>query len=492
MHELKRKAISGGLAKTCAQAASFAFRISFIIILSRLLDPADFGLVAMVTAVTGLYSLFTSAGLADAAIQTIDISDGQISALFWCNILFGLILAVICLMTAPVLVAFYHEPRLFWVTVVMAAGFVITAAGTQHNALLQRHLRYFSLASIESFSEFVGVTVGIGMAVAGCGYWALVGTSIASQMMGTVCLWLTAAWIPARPRWTAGLRPLLHFGGTITLNGLIVYVAYNAEKILLGRFWGADALGIYGRAYQLVNIPTQNLNSAVGGVAFSALSRLQDDHLRLRKYFLNGYALVLALTMPTTIFCMIFADDLILVVLGPKWTNAALILQLLAPTILIFGIINPLAWLLLSIGLQGRSLRIAMVIAPLVITAYIIGLPYGPSGVAVAYSGAMTLWLIPHVIWCLHDTCISPWEILSAIRRPLLSGIAAALCVLGLEHSWTQIPSAILRLGLGGSVMLSIYLCMLLFVFGQRTFYRSLFREMRGNPSKAAGWRAAD
>src|SRR4051794_32065010 len=101
---------------------------------------------------------------------------------------------------------------------------------------------------------------------------------------------------------------------------------------------------------------------------------------------------------------MIFGNDLILVVLGPKWVDAAPILRLLAPTILIFGMINPLGWLLLAIGLQGRSLRIAMVIAPLVITAYIVGLPYAANGVALAYSGAMTLWLIPHIVWCLHNT----------------------------------------------------------------------------------------
>jgi len=93
------------------------------------------------------------------------------------------------------------------------------------------------------------------------------------------------------------------FGGTLTLNGLVAYVAYNAEKVLIGRFWGADAIGIYGRAYQLVNIPTDNLNSAVGEVAFSALSRLQDDPIRLKSYFLKGFSLVLGLTLPITLAC---------------------------------------------------------------------------------------------------------------------------------------------------------------------------------------------
>jgi O-antigen/teichoic acid export membrane protein len=229
---------------------------------------------------------------------------------------------------------------------------------------------------------------------------------------------------------------------------------------------------------------------AIGGVAFSALSRLQNDRIRLKSYFLNGYALVLSRTIPLTVFGMLFADDLIMVILGPKWTEAAYIFRLMTPTILIFGIINPLAWLLLAIGLQGRSLRIAMVIAPLVIIAYVIGLPYGPSGVALAYSSAMTLWLIPHVVWCLHDTMVSPLDLFRATGRLFLSGLVAALCVLGFEHYWSNLPSAILRLGIGGGVMFPVYICMLFFVLGQRTFYRDLVRELRGNPLKGTNWRS--
>ena len=111
---------------------------------------------------------------------------------------------------------------------------------------------------------------------------------------------------------------MMRFGGTVTLNGLVSYLANNVEKVLLGRFWGVDALGIYGRAYQLVNIPTDNLNFAAGEVAFSALSRLQDDPIRLKSYFLTGYSVVLALTLPMTIACALFADDLILLCLGTK------------------------------------------------------------------------------------------------------------------------------------------------------------------------------
>src|SRR5208282_3290002 len=157
----------------------------------------------------------------------------------------------------------------------------------------------------------------------------------------------------------AGIRSMIHFGGTLTLNGLVAYVAYNAEKVMIGRFWGADAIGIYGRGYQLINIPTATLNSAVGEVAFSALSRLQHDPIRLRSYFLKGFSLVLGLTLPITIACALFADDVVFVLLGPKWKDTAAIVRLLAPTITVFAIINPLGWLVFSLGLIGRGLKLA-------------------------------------------------------------------------------------------------------------------------------------
>lgn len=393
----------------------------------------------------------------------------------------GLVLAVLCLITAPALVSFYHEPRLFWITVVVAAGFILNAAGVQHSALLERQLRYFALSLIEVFSQLASVIVGIGLAVAGLGYWALIGAAIAPPIISTICVWVTTAWIPGMPRRKIGMRSMLRFGGTLTLNGVIVYIAYNFEKVLLGRYWGADALGIYGRAYQLINIPTENLNTAVGGVAFAALSRIQNDPHRLKSYFLKGYSLVVSLTIPITIFSALWADDIILVALGPKWKDAAVIFRLLAPTILIFGMINPLGWLLISTGLQERSLKIALVIAPLVITAYAIGLPYGPSGVAFAYSAVMTLWLVPHIIWCLQGTMVTLKDILSAVVRPFLSAIVGAGFTFAVQIYCSQLQFPLFRLLIGALTMFSVYLLVLLFVMRQKTYYQDLVHGLTGS-----------
>lgn len=482
MKDLKERAVRGGFAKLCGQAANFVLRLASIAILSRLLNPEEFGLVAMATVATGVYGLFTSAGLSSATVQQDTITNAQVSTLFWVNIGVGVLLALACVVTAPILVAFFHEPRLFWLTIAMSAGFLFNAAGVQHFALLQRQLRYVAVAVIETVAQVAGSLVAIAMALTDFGYWSLVTMAIVSPAVATACMWLTTSWIPGLPRLRAGTGAMLRFGGTLTLNGLVVYVAYNLDKILLGRFWGADALGLYGRAYQLVTIPTDNLNWAIGGVAFSALSRLQHDPVRLKNYFLKGYSLVVSLTIPITIFCALFSDDVVLVVLGPKWVESAVIFRLLTPTVLIFGMINPLSWLLLSSGLQGRSLRVALVIAPLVTSAYFIGLPYGPNGVALSYSTAMTLWLVPHIAWCLRGTPISAWDLFVAVRRSFVSGIVAAVAAfIVLSYVGQQTPPLV-RLALGGCVMVSVYCYMLLLVMGQRAFYLDLLAVIR-NPS---------
>jgi PST family polysaccharide transporter len=479
MKDLKQRAIRGGAAKVFSQGASFLVRMGSLMIMARLLNPRDFGLVGMVTAVIGVFNVFRDFGLSGAAVQRATVTEEQISTLFWINVLVGAVLGILTLAMAPFVVSFYREPRLLGVTAALATGFLFNAAGVQHSALLERQMRFTTLSVIDLASLSTGILVGIWMALRGYGYWALVANTIVFPLAYTMCVWLATRWVPGRPRRQVGVRSMMRFGGTLTLNGLVMYIAINFEKVLLGRFWGADAIGIYGRAYQLVNIPNDNLNSAAGGVAFATLSRLQDDPPRFRSYFLKGYALVLSLTVPITAACALFADDMISVFLGPKWKGAITIFRLLAPTTLAFAIINPMGWLLMSLGLVGRGLRMALVLAPVMITGYLIGLPYGPKGVAFAYSTMMTICAIPLIAAAVRGTAVSVRDVLMTLSRPLLSGVVAAGLVLGLQFLYGPFLSPLPRLILGVTLVLGAYLGMLLYVMGQKLFYLDIIRGFR-------------
>jgi O-antigen/teichoic acid export membrane protein len=479
MKDLKEKTIRGGAARILAQAATFVFRIGSLMVMARLLGPQDFGLVGMVTAFTGVLNLFRDFGLSTATVQREHVTEEQLSTLFWINAVVGGLLALLAVVMAPLVVRLYHEPRLLGITMVLSAGFLFNALGVQHSALLQRHLRFTALSVINVAALVVSTIVAMSMAKLGYGYWALVAMTVALPLTSTIGVWIAAAWLPGMPRRKVGIRSMMRFGGTLTLNGLVVYVAYNMEKVLLGRFWGAEAIGLYGRAYQLINIPTDNLNQSVGEVAFSALSRVQNDPPRFKSYFLKGYSLVLAMTIPITIMCAFFADDLILVLLGPKWSSAAAIFRLLAPTILIFAMINPLAWLMFALGLVGRSLRIALVLAPIVIGGYLAGLRYGPKGVAFGYSAVMTLWVLPHIAWCVHGTVVSLRDILVTVRRPLFSGLVGAAIAFAVHHVCVALMPPLPRLVIAGIVLLAVYVAMLFYVMGQKAFYVDILRGFR-------------
>jgi O-antigen/teichoic acid export membrane protein len=483
MQDLKEKTIRGGAARIGSQLASLALRTGALVVLARMLSPKDFGLVGMVTAFTGVLTFFRDFGLSAAAVQSSQITTDQHSTLFWINVLLGVVLAFVALAVAPAIAAFYHEPRLFWVTAVLGTAFLFNAAGIQHSALLQRQMRFTAMAAIGLVSLMVGTAIAIGGAATGYGYWALVANSVTTPLVASIGFWLATGWVPGKPRLGTGIRSMMHFGGTLTLNGIVAYIAYNADKVMIGKFLGVDAIGIYGRGFQLVNIPTDNLNSAVGEVAFSALSRLQNDPARLRSYFLKGFSLVLALTLPITIACALFADDLVLVMLGSQWQASIEIVRLLAPTIAVLAVINPMGWLIYSLGLVRRSLKIALVFAPIMILGCLFGLRYGEAGVAFAYSAVMVLWVVPHVAWCVHGTAVSLRDVAASVIRPLACGVVAGAVGYAVRLMCADFLSPLLRLVLENIVLAVTFFTVLLFVTGQKALYVDLLRGLtRGRP----------
>lgn len=476
--DLKRKSVVGGVAAVSAQGAKFVLQTATTVVLARLLSPQDFGLQAMVVVVTGFLGLFRDAGLGMATIQRHEVTHQQTSTLFWINVAVGATLATLCAALAPVLVAFYHEPRLYWIAVVSGVTFIFNGLAAQHGALLQRGMRFVTQAKIDVLSVAVGSGTGVVMALLGCRYWSLVGMAIATSIVSAAAVLLAVAWVPGPPRRRSGIQSMLHFGGLATCNSFVVFLAWNAEKLLLGRFCGADALGLYGRAFQLVTLPVQQLNIAVTGVAFPALSRIQHDATRLARSFLRGFSLLISSTIPITITCALFAEEIVRIVLGPKWMEATAIFRLLAPVALVFAVANPLSWLVMSTGRIGRALSISTATTPLVILGIVLGLSHGPKGVALGYSLAMTLLIIPIAAWSKHGTGITWADLWGAAKPPLLSGSLAGLAGLLVKLTVGGRLPPTLYLMVGLAVVLGIYAWVLLIVLRQKDVYRDLLSQL--------------
>jgi O-antigen/teichoic acid export membrane protein len=476
--DLKRKSVVGGVAAASAQGAKFVVQTATTMVLARLLSPEDFGLQGMVVVLTGFLGLFRDAGLGSATVQKHEVTHEQTSTLFWINVAVGAILAALCAAFAPLVVRFYNEPRLYWVVVVSGLAFLFNGLAAQHGALLQRGMRFVTQAKIDVLALAVSSAVGVVMALLGCRYWSLVGMAVTNALVTMALFWSALRWIPGLPRRRCGLRSMLHFGGLATCNSFVVFLAWNAEKLLLGRFWGADALGLYGRAFQLVTLPVQQLNSAIGNVAFPSLSRIQHDAARLARSFLKGYSVLVSLTVPITISCALFPDEIVRLVLGSKWMEAAPIFRLLAPVALVFAVANPLSWLVMSTGRMGRVLAISTATTPFVIVGILLGLSHGPIGVALGYSLAMTLLIVPIAAWSKLGTAITWADLWRATKPPFLSGLLAGAAGLFVKLALSGRLPSILYLMVGLGLVLSIYAWVLLIVMGQKHVYVDVLSQL--------------
>jgi O-antigen/teichoic acid export membrane protein len=475
--ELKRKSVRGGFVAIAAQGGKVLLQTGTLMLLARLLSPDDFGLTGMAATLTGFLGLFRDVGLSAATVQRRDVTHEQISTLFWINLAVGVGLAACTVLLAPELVRFYGEPRLYWIVIVTGASFIFNGLVAQHGALIAREMRFATQARIDLTALAAGSAVGVVMAFLGWRYWSLVGMGLVSSMVSAAGVLLAVPWTPGPPRRGVGVGSMLRFGGLATCNSFLVFLAWNSDNILLGRFWGAHALGLYGRAYQLATLPVEQLTSTLSAVAISGLSAVQHDPDRLSRSFLRGYSLLVSATIPIAIACPLFADQIIHVLLGDKWMGVVPIFRLLAPTSLVFALANPLSWLVMATGRVGRAVSITAATTPVVILGILLGLSHGPTGVAMGYSAAMALILIPITAWSKHGTGIAWSDLWDVTRKPLLAGLLAAAIGVGAKVTFGAALAPILVLALGVGFVFGVYVCALV-AMGQKKMYLDLLTEL--------------
>ena len=392
---LKRHTISSGAVTISAQGVKFLLNLVAMMTLARLLTPRDFGLVAMVTTVTGFVLVFKDAGLSIATVQRERITHAQVSNLFWVNVAVSALGSLIVAAAAPLIAQFYHDPLLIGVTLILSTTFIISGLTVQHQALLKRQMRFKSLALIEVGSMAIGVVVGVAMAVLGCRYWSLVGLSLSTEIAGLLLTWSISRWRPTLPTRRSGIGPLLSFGAHRTAGELIAALARGTDILLIGRFYGAASVGLYSRANVLLTKPLYQFLVPINAVFIPALSRLQSQPKRYRSTFLHLYEAIALIAFFFTGLFLALAHPLTLVLLGPKWEQAAVILGGFTLAALSIPLTNATTWLLMSQG-RGRDILIAQSInSCALVLSFVAGLPYGPVGVAIAFSVSSLVVRLP-------------------------------------------------------------------------------------------------
>jgi PST family polysaccharide transporter len=437
------RAARGGVIAIASQGLKFFITISATSVMARLLTPQDYGLIGMVAFVTGFVSMYKDLGLSAATIQKSEITSEQISTLFWVNALLSLGITFLTAAIAPLVAWFYGEPRLTWITVVTAAGFLISGLAVQHEALLRRQMRYFALALIGLTSMVIGYVVGIILAWHGFHYWALVASQLAVVSTSTVLTVSVCRWVPSLPKRDTGVRSMLKFGGNLTGFTTINYFSRNLDNLLIGRFWGAQQLGLYTRAYQLMGLPIDQINEPVTSVAVPSLSRLTDSPESYRKAYLRMLEKIALLTMPCVILLIVTSDWIIHIVLGSQWIGATRIFVLLGVTALFQPISNTTGWLLISQGRTSHMLQWGLISGPIIMASIVVGLPWGAVGVAASYAFTRVCVVDPILYWFVgRKGPVRMMDFYRTMAPFVLASICALLATLAFRR-WSSVTSGV-------------------------------------------------
>ena len=440
---LKARSIKSGAITLTDQAFSYGVQLAATIILARLLTPVDYGIVAMVTAITGFMNLFRELGLSSATIQSHEITNNQLSALFWVNVGLGGLITLCIAALGPVLAWFYHKPQLSLVTVGISLTSLFSSLGTQHGALLTRQMRFGALAVVRVSALVAGSGAAIVVALTGGTYWALVASSVVTALWSTCGLWIASGFRPGRPRKGVGIRPLVRFGAHIAGFDIVNYFHRNLDNVLIGRAWGAQQLGLYSKAYALLMFPITNLRAPLHRVAFPALSRLQNDPGQFRLYFVKYCSLLAFISMPFVAFLFACSEDVIRLLLGPNWVAAAELFSILALVAFVQPVIGLTGTVLVTLGQGGRYFRLGLFTAIITVISFFIGLPWGARGVAIGYCLATYIRLHPALMYAFHKTPIRPSDFYRSIAKPCLASFVMGLVAVIVRGRLTAASEAV-------------------------------------------------
>lgn len=435
MAALRRKLTRGAAVLLAGQGAKFLLQLAVLAVLGRLLRPEDFGLVAMVAPIALFIALFNDLGLSQATIQRSDISPAQMSALFWLNLAVSGVLALVAYVTAPLAAAFYGDPRIAPLMAAYGGLLIFGGLSAQHVAWLNRQLRFEMLAGIDVAALLAGAAAGVAVAWLTRSYWSLVAMQGVTSAMTAALAWTVSGWYPRLPRRAVDVGALIRFGANLTGFNVVNFFARNLDDILIGKVWGAHALGLYSQAYKLLTLPLYQISYPIARVAVPVLSRLTQEPARYRAAYLEMLEKVLLITMPGMALLIVMADKIVLLLLGPQWSGVVPIFHWLGASALVGTIGNSTGWLFISQNRTGEMLRWGALGAALIVGSFVIGLPYGAVGVAAAYTLVGCLVQGPILCWAVgRRGAVRPMDIARTALIFAVAAVAAAGAVYALRR----------------------------------------------------------
>jgi PST family polysaccharide transporter len=469
------------------------------VVLARLLTPADFGIVTMVTTFSLLLCSFGLNGFSEVILQREEVTHFLISNLFWINLGAGAFLTIAFAAVGPLIALFYHNQLVAHVAEGMSLTIVTASVSVIHLALLNRAMRFTAVSANGVIAGAVSVVFSIILALAGWGYWALVVGNIARQLSIAVGAWLMCRWIPGRPRRVPGTGACVRFAINVYSRFSFNYFSGNTDNLLVGWWYGAGPLGFYKKAFDLFYVPVCQLLSPMSAVAITTLSRFSRERTQYQRYFLSGMSVLAFLSMGIGADFTLIGGDLIRFILGPKWAESGRIFAFFGPGIGVMLLYNTHGWIHLSMGRPDRWFRWSVIEFLCTSGLFLIMLPWGPRGIALAWTVSFFLLMLPAFWYAGKPIGFGVAPILAVVWRFFVASVAAGCSTAWLVHlapAFVAGPSALdalVRLTSISLLFFVLYLAGVVLLHGgldplrqAARLFRDLLPQSSGNQSVSA------
>jgi len=388
---LKSRAIKGVFWSATERLGPRAVQFVVSIILARLLTPAEFGLIGMLSVFMALGLVFLNSGFGSALIQKQNATKAHYNSVFFANILLSLVATGLLWVSAPWIAAFYNQPALIAPARGLSFNFLFAAIGLVQTTLLSKRMDFKTQAKVRLIAVTGSGVVGVSMALLNFGIWSLVAQSLSATLFNSLLLWVFNSWRPTRDFSMKALRELFGFSSRMLASGVLDTIFRNLYNVVIGKLFQPADLGYYTRANSLQQIPAQTLTGVIAKVTFPLFSEIQDDLDKMRNGFKKAIRAIALVNFPLMAGLMATAGPLVLTLLGEKWRPVIPYLQLLA----IVGLFKPLSAINLNVLLaKGRSdlfFRLEIIKKTLVVLILLVTWRWGIQAIILGQIGSVII-----------------------------------------------------------------------------------------------------
>ena len=395
-----------------------SWTITFAVI--RILSPEDYGLLAIATIFTSLLMMMGEAGMQAVVIRSESLELGHLKRIFGVIFAGHSLVSTIILLIAPLVAAFYTEPRVTPIMLVLAAHNMVICYTEMPNALLRREMRFRELAFIEITGVIVQSLTSLGLALAGYGVWALVVAQLVAGLVRAVLLNIMRPFLHAPSFHIGAMRDELHFGGYILLQRLLWWAHESFDRALLGKLLGPVQLGYYTVGNELASMPRDKLAKIINQIVFPAVARIKDDRALARTHMLKALEIMSLVIFPIFFGMSAIAADIVTVILGSKWLPALIPLTLL-PLAMPFRVLSiPLAQMVNALGYPKVIFRYQITALILTLASLSMGAIWGIIGISVAWVVVSPLNIMIFLYYTHDISGIGFKNLLKTIKIPIL------------------------------------------------------------------------